>query len=210
MLGYNKIKNQPLPLSINDSICPNLPRWQGPMVLRSEDPQFPSSQALELFCSSQNSLNSNLTLKKLLLTRLFFKRRDHQSTSACRLEVMKQKCLKKDCFLTLWIRITNGLNREWGGVGVGTKCFIQNSHEAKFRTLYDTWGGLVQNALFKIAAKQSLRLLMILDFYANLWRGWGDQITLFKIAAKQCLRLLMMLDFDTWFCRLILMLDFDT
>ena len=34
-------------------------------------------------------------------------------TSAWCLEVMKQKCLKKACFLTLWIRITNGWNT-WG------------------------------------------------------------------------------------------------
>ena len=54
------------------------------------------------------------------------------------------------------------------------------------------WGGgwLVQNALFKIAMKQYLGRLMILE-------GVGVQNALFKIAAKQCLRLLMMLDFDT-------------
>ena len=47
-----------------------------------------------------------------------------------------------------------------------------------------------QNDLFKIAMKQYLGNLMILE-------GWGVQNALFKIAAKQCLRLLMMLDFDT-------------
>ena len=34
-------------------------------------------------------------------------------TSAWRLEVTKQKCLKKSLFLTLWIRIINGWNDDW-------------------------------------------------------------------------------------------------
>ena len=52
-------------------------------------------------------------------------------------------------------------------------------------------GGLRgQNALFKIATKQYLGQLIILE-------GGGGQNALFKIAAKQCLRILMMLDFDT-------------
>ena len=50
----------------------------------------------------------------------------------------KAKMLEKSCFLTLWIRISNGWNT-WGHLmGVG--------------------GWLVQNASFKIAAKQCLRL----------------------------------------------------
>ena len=51
-------------------------------------------------------------------------------------------------------------------------------------------------ALFKIAMKQYLGHLMILD------EGEGEgvvQNALFKIAAKQCIRLLMMLNFDTLF-----------
>ena len=53
------------------------------------------------------------------------------------------------------------------------------------------WRGGIQNALFKIAAKQYLRLLMMLDFDTWFWR------------------LILTLDFDTWFWCLILMLDFD-
>ena len=53
---------------------------------------------------------------------------------------------------------------EGGGVGEGAECFIQDSHEAIFRPLDGTEGG-VQNALFKITAKQCLRLLIILIFY---------------------------------------------
>ena len=49
-----------------------------------------------------------------------------------------------------------------------------------------------QNALFKIAMKQYLGLLNIIE-------GGGGQNALFKIATKQCLRLLMMLDFDALF-----------
>ena len=48
-----------------------------------------------------------------------------------------------------------------------------------------------QNALFKIAMKQYLGLLIIIE--------GGGQNALFKIAAKQCLRLLMMLDCDALF-----------
>ena len=54
-----------------------------------------------------------------------------------------------------------------GGRG---QCFIEDSHETIFRMLDDTlcWGvggcGGWQNALFKIAAKQCLKLLMMLDF----------------------------------------------
>ena len=48
-----------------------------------------------------------------------------------------------------------------------------------------------QNALIKIAMKQYLGRLIILE------GGRGVlQSALFEIAAKQCLRLLMMLDFD--------------
>ena len=50
-----------------------------------------------------------------------------------------------------------------------------------------------QNVLFKIAKKQYLGCLMILE------GDGGVQNVLLKIAAKQCLRLLMMLDFDTLF-----------
>ena len=49
-----------------------------------------------------------------------------------------------------------------------------------------------QNALFKIAMKQYLGCLMILE-------GGGVQNAFLKIAVRQCLRLLMMLDFDTSF-----------
>ena len=47
----------------------------------------------------------------------------------------------------------------------------------------------IGDALFKIAIKQYLGRLMILN--------GGGQNTVFKIAAKQYLRLLMMLDFYT-------------
>ena len=52
--------------------------------------------------------------------------------------------------------------------------------------------GGMQNALLKIATKQYLGHLMILE----VGGGGFVQNTLFKIAVKQCLRLLMALDFD--------------
>ena len=68
------------------------------------------------------------------------------------------------------------------GGGGGVERFIEGSNEAIFKTLDDAWfwcsiltldwhlgGGGVQNALFKIAAKQYLRLLMMLDFDACFW-----------------------------------------
>ena len=70
--------------------------------------------------------------------------------------------LEKARFLTLWIRITNGWNKKW-------LCFTYDSHEAIFRTLNDTWGGGGQNALFKKATKQCLRILMMLDFDTWFW-----------------------------------------
>ena len=47
------------------------------------------------------------------------------------------KTLEKASFLTLPIRTTNNWNKEClrGGVVEGAKCFIQDSHEAMFRTL---------------------------------------------------------------------------
>ena len=40
-----------------------------------------------------------------------------RTTSAWQLEVTKQKCLENACFLTLWIRIRNGWNKECLGGG---------------------------------------------------------------------------------------------
>ena len=49
-----------------------------------------------------------------------------------------------------------------GGKFEGAECFIQDSHEQCLGCLMTH----VQNALFKIALKQCLRLLMMLDFEA--------------------------------------------
>ena len=79
-----------------------------------------------------------------------------------------------------------------GGAGLQNASF----KIAMFKTLDDAWlwcllvgGG--QNALFKIAAKQCLKILMMLDFDTWFW----------------CL--ILTLDFDTWFWCLILTHDFD-
>ena len=65
-------------------------------------------------------------------------------TSAWRLEVTKQKRLKK---LVIWL-IDLGLQTDGIRIGGGgSECFIQDSHEAIFSTLDETWGGGVQNTL---------------------------------------------------------------
>ena len=80
----------------------------------------------------KNSSQKNTNQKKI---QKMFHKNETQKTSAWRLEVMKQKRLKKASFLTLQIRITNEWNKECLG------------------------GGEVrgQNALFKIGAVHKLR-----------------------------------------------------
>ena len=74
MLGYLQTNNDPSPppspqitFRTTFRMTHRINESQGPTVPRSLVPKLPSSQALKPFYSSQNLLNSSLTLKQLLL-----------------------------------------------------------------------------------------------------------------------------------------------